>query len=372
MEKEKLYRKLVFYSLIGCLLPAFASIFSLPILFPLQGVEEAEQIDKDTLNWWSGSWQKVKEKSWTRASSAHPVAVKFRNQFEFSIFNKINAQNVYYHDGVFYRFSSPYQNDNVSFKGYEELDQKFAEYKKLYDTLKAHNVSMIFVMTSAKHHQYPQHLPEENLAKNTTKTNYYVIKSHFAKHELPFIDFDTYFLERQKSENYLLTAKTGVHWTRYGAAIALDSVIKTAGKLRGKSYKPLKYMTIPALDYDLLDNDLAIVSNLMFNPPSGKLADIIITNQKSKGKKLKAVVIGDSFFHCIAWTSMRKTVFDKNSPFYYYFNTEYDMAYQPHPVKPNRVKSQILNSECVIFFSSPMNMEDFGFESLEYINKLFE
>ncbi len=360
---DSVFKKYKIWILLVLVTPLLLTILQFPKTNPLQGVEELKAEEK--LSWTEGTAQKYYENLWVRSSVVHPIGVKLRNQMDFSFFKKINVHNTYYNDGIFYRFYNDFQTDNTLFQGEKVLNKKFEQYKELYRLLKKRNKTLLFILTPEKHHVYYKQVPEINRAKNSDSSNYRYFINKFTETGLPFINFDSYFIENNLKKPYRLMAETGIHWTNYGAAVALDSIVKYLSIEQNTQYQNLEYKLGKPVKLNWMDNDLLTTSNFPIKPKAGPLADIYVTNADAKGKKIPAVLIGDSYFHAILWTQMKDAVFESNTYFYYYYNTEYDYFGNAHTIELKRLKKQVDEAECIIIESSPMNTENFGFGAIE-------
>ena len=177
--------------------------------------------------------------------------------------------------------------------------------------------------------------------------------------QLPVIDFNRYFIEN-KSTTPAIFAKGGIHWTHYAATLAMDSVVNYVSHLKGQQFNQFSFTTSECDGFDMDDLDIALLRNLMVRPKDEQLRKVSIQT-KNNGKKIKAMIVGDSFFTVIQTSDLRQTIFTKDTDFHYYFNTTFDANYKGKPVDIQKIKAQLKEVDCVIILSEIVNLERFGF-----------
>jgi hypothetical protein len=113
-----------------------------------------------------------------------------------------------------------------------------------------------------------------------------------------FIDFNSWFVQKKENERCPLYPKTGIHWSRYGSVLAIDSVISYIEKKRQVDMPSVVmkgYTWSDSLQHP--DDDIGKTLNLIFpvQPLLMAYPDYNFENPNQKAK-VKMMVIGDSFF----------------------------------------------------------------------------
>lgn len=315
-------------------------------------VEEITLINK----WSNKSFQTNCEKIIREKHPIFPLAVRVKNEIEFDFFQKVNAQDVYFQNGVFFRMRSPDFKEKDDFIGRDSIDQQVAQLKRIIDVLK---MPIYIVIAPNKRRLFNDKLNAVNRDKQESKTNYYWFKNAFRKHNLPCLDVNDWFIKLQKKSAYPLMSKYGVHWTQYGAYLAFDSLIRRYNYEQKKQFTTVNLNINKEVEYDVNDIDLLNLSNLFFQRKDGAIRAFKF---QSKGnKKMNPFVLGDSFYHAVLWTKMSQHLFSTNTVFYYYFNTRICQNLQESPRKMWRVRDDLRRSDCIILLIDVQNLTRFGF-----------
>jgi hypothetical protein len=142
----------------------FAVILVLGLVYPLiqqtTGLVYVRPLSGDLLpdstevsnNWWNGDLQRQLEKYATDSLALHPACVRLRNQLEFSLFDKLNAQAIYEFDGIFYRYSYATYNEANSFVGMEKIYRQTKQLAALNETWKRQGKQLYVIITPSKLH----------------------------------------------------------------------------------------------------------------------------------------------------------------------------------------------------------------------------
>ena len=308
-------------------------------------------------SWMKGTAQQQFENELMESSVAKTYLLRIRNQYQYSLFHKINAADIYENGDYLFRFYHYSFNEDHNFIGEDSLKQCVDELKQL-QTLIGKDIPIITIIAPNKSRYYREFLPERNKTK-TTRTNYYYLLNYLNEAQLPVIDFNRYFIEN-KSTTPAIFAKGGIHWTHYAATLAMDSVVNYVSHLKGQQFNQFSFTTSECDGFDMDDLDIALLRNLMVRPKDEQLRKVSIQT-KNNGKKIKAMIVGDSFFTVIQTSDLRQTIFTKDTDFHYYFNTTFDANYKGKPVDIQKIKAQLKEVDCVIILSEIVNLERFGF-----------
>lgn len=116
------------------------------------------------------------------------------------------------------------------------------------------------------------------------------------------IDWVERFRDRGRTDPWPLFPKTGMHWSRYGAARAIDDLVAHVERRRGIDIPGLVWGTIrPARIPQVPDDDVGSAMNLLFPIAPGRLAEPELGVEAAAGRiRPSLFVMGDSFF----WTML--------------------------------------------------------------------
>lgn len=341
--------------LLGLWVPAL--INHLPFIKRIEfyGVEEPT-VPKQT-SWWDGSAQKHLEETQLKNSTLRLYMIRIRNQYTYSLFNKISAYQTYKFKDQYFRLYSINYNEDYSFIGKAEIDKKVGKMAELQAIL-GDETPIITLIAPSKNHYYREYLPKKN-QYYSKKTNYLYLLESMEKNKLKLIDFNDYFL-KNKSTTPAIFANGGIHWTHYASSLAMDSLVNYLTDLKKVKYNQFESVFTDTIGFNVDDLDLALGRNLIVKPYDKNIRNIHVKS-KNNGKKIKAVIIGDSFFLAINNSGVRNVIFTRDSYYHYYFKTTYDRNYEKIQFDLDKIAEQIKDADCIIYLSDIVNLENYGF-----------
>lgn len=362
--KKKRSTYLAVIVVLGILFPMIQQVTGLVYVRPLSGNLPADSTAISN-SWWNGDLQRQLERYASDSSALHPACVRLRNQLEFSLFDKLNAQDIYEFNGIFYRYSNPAYNEKNAFVGMEKIRLQTKRLAELNNQWKQQGKRLYVIITPSKLHYYRDQLPEWNKT-GSRNTNYIQYKKALLTAGIDVLDADAWFLERKRKGGVPTMAKGGVHWTLYGGALALDSLIKRHNNDQKTDYQRVKMDIEPRDKIYPEDVDAVNLSNLLYPPQEKGLKLIHFPAPEQPKQRLRPVVISDSYFHVIAWTPLHAQVLDPETPFYYYYHTRFSAA-DPGGKKftQSQVVTDISAADCIIIITDIQNLEQFGFGFIE-------
>ncbi|MEO9257549.1 MAG: hypothetical protein ABI207_04155 [Crocinitomicaceae bacterium] len=364
MQKLKINTVLFLLLMIGLWLPFMMNQLPNKYKATVFGVEEP--IKQDTVSWYDGTAQVQFESNLINQSLVRTYLLRLRNQYQYSLFGKINAHNIYQFGDYFFRFYSYGFNEDNNFLGKEIIQLKVDELKKLQDFL-GDSIPIITIIAPSKVRYYENMLPERYHTK-TKETNYDYLLEDLKAANLNCIDFNNYF-QKHKSVCPAIFGNGGTHWTHYATAIAMDSVVRYISALKNTEYNQFKYTTKKNNGFNVDDLDIALLRNLFTKPKDTNLRDVVVSSDNLH-KKINAVIVGDSYFLTVQNTRIRNLIFTDNSDYHYYFRRTYDKDYKEKAIDYQKIKQQLRNADCVILITDIVNIEIFGFGFPEKILSL--
>jgi SGNH hydrolase-like domain, acetyltransferase AlgX len=361
---RKLSKIIVVITLIGLFIPMTQQLFGYIYIRGLDGVIASNK-KNSTISWWDRSAQSYIENYSKDSLSLKAPCVRLKNQFEFTFFDKINAHDIYEYDGVFYRYSYYTYNEKNSFVGMEKIQRQVKQLKAFQDKINKDSIPIYVIITPTKLHQYNKQLPWFNQT-SSRQTNYIQYKRLLQKAGINVLDADAWFLRDQKKFVAPTQSTGGVHWTLYGGALAMDSLVKRIRKDKKTDFQMVQMEISKAYELYPQDMDAVNLSNLMYPPKDQRLRLIHFPTPKNQKKRIKPVIISDSYFHVIDWTPLHDQIFDPQTSFYYYFNSrkQHDQIIET-AVNLKQVSEDIQQSDCIIIITDIMNLEQFGFGFIE-------
>lgn len=363
---------------INFLFVALLATLWLPLLFNhipggwvphVAGVEPDKTLIDAT--WWNGKAQKNFENELTYRSKAQLLSIKLQNQFQYSFFHKINAQDVYEYNDMFFRFYSYNYNEDNAFVGYDSVQNTLNQLIELKEQLVQFDCPIITVFAPSKARYYADQLPTRNQTKGPDNA-YEFYKKVLPENDIHFIDFNDYFIKNKGQFDAAIFGDGGIHWTYYAAALAMDSVISYTSDLKGVDYDRFDFELEECGGFNQDDQDLFILCNLIKKQYDNKLRNVTYSPIQKSGKKIKAVIVGDSFFYVIENSQLRKLVFTEDSDYHYYYKRTHDCEMNKFPINDDKILQQLKNADCLIFINDLVNLEHFTFGFAHQFNSLLK
>ncbi len=364
-RSSKLLKGLV---LLFLCVPLSFQIFHWRDFTPLNGVQDSKSKEmKDSLSgkldWLSGSFQRHTEVYLGENLAVKSPLVRLRNQVEYSLFGKINAQQIFEYNGNLFRFYSADYNEGTSFIGQQAVSEKVRKLTKIQEFL-GESHPIILTIAPSKTYFYSEDLPEVH-TRETDRSNYKAITKEALKKGIHVIDFNTYFLDIKKSSKAPLISKSGIHWSMFGAAMAMDTLVSKVEQLKKSTYSHPIYTLDKSYRFFYNDNDLAQLLNVLSPPNDPELRCLTFPIQRPVGKKIRALIISDSFFDVVSMTDLRQQLFTTDTKYLYYFNTRKDPTNNNQGLAGMNLLEEMKKADCIILLNDIVNMENFGWGFIE-------
>lgn len=354
--------------LVFLLSPLFFQLVRLAKFTPLNGIQTSKaQTLKDSLN---GDF-KISDRSLQSYLEAYldeslvvrSPLVRLRNQYEYSFFNKINAQQIYQYKDQLFRFYVRDYNESVLYLGEKVINEKVNKLHELQEYLGKDHLILTLIAPS-KTYFYSDYLPQINRIQ-TEKSNYKKIKEVVLSKSLKLIDFNQWFLKIKNKSKAPLFGKGGIHWTLYGATLAMDSLVNYAKDELNKDFAEPKWKLNSNYEFFYNDQDLAQLLNVFKAPNDLTLRNPVFQDIQQNKKKIKALIVSDSFFDVISMTKLREQIFTNDSQYLYYFNTRKDDTNNNQVIDKTKLLEVMKSIDCVIILNDIVNMENFGWGFIE-------
>jgi hypothetical protein len=196
--------------------------------------------------------------------------------------------------------------------------------KSLQDSLEKKNITLVVCLATGKASYYPEYIPDI-YGPASEETNYKLMASSFSEKGVNCIDFNKWFMNIKNKSPYALYPKTGIHWSRYGSVMVIDSLIKYVEYKRKVDMPSVVWNSIEVSDtLRSPDEDIGEAMNLMF--PISPLENMRYANfsfEDTTGKaKVSLMSVSDSFFWSLFDVGLGPRAFS-NVDFYYYNNEVY-------------------------------------------------
>lgn len=357
------------FTLLILFLPMIQHNFRLMNIYPLAGDEGTE---KDTTfttsNYFSGAYQQKLNKHLASGFGFRSLLIRFHNQVDFWLFNKVNAQGVIAGKDQ-YLFETTYINAQLGkdFIGEDSINNRLKQLSLISDKLQALNKQLILVIAPSKPSFYREYLPNV-YASNATKNNYTSLVKGIKATNLSCIDFSAHFNRLKHISRYPLYPKHGNHWSTYGAYLAADSILKFIERQRKADLPSLSIKSVTLEQPKNDDKDIEYGINLLFKLKSFDLAYPEVVIDTVGKTKPRVLIIGDSFYWGLYNLGIDRCF--QQSQFWYYNQAVYPVtANKQFMVKDLNFKKEIAKYDVLIILATESNSHNLGWgfiESMEH------
>lgn len=340
MGKHKIKYDLLLSALLMVLLlvPILQQATDLFPVKPMNGVVVATPKPEATVeDFCKNAYQPQIEKYVSENFGFREPFIRLYNQYLWDFYRKTSVskeQLEFGKDGWFYApgvISDYYQRHfryfaTDSLQMASMLSKEAHRLLQLQEALEAHGTHLFVSLVPAKDLICPEHLPEEpdTIYVGEPKISArFFNEQEFARMGINHINLEQYFLQMKDTASFALFPKTGMHWSRYAALQAADTLIRYMENLGGINMKNLVIgprKLGKAIDPD---DDLEQLLNLQrpVRKPKYYYADCE-ADCDTTATKPKMIVVGDSFWWTIAVQIPLKEIFS-SAPYWYYNNTIY-------------------------------------------------
>lgn len=362
MRSKNILRYLLIsvYGLI-LILPFVQDRFEIVKLPELNGYfEQAEESEFSAINWFSGNFQLNEDKYLNESFGFRSFFIRLNNQIDYSLFKKTHANSVIVgRSNCLYELKYLQSAAGEDFIGNDNIRSVVEKVMFIQQEFQKRNKTFLIVFTPGKGTFYNEYVPEKY--RGTGKlTNYKAYSTQFSQKGINFIDFNSYFIDQKGKSEYPLYPKHGVHWSYYGMALSLDSLLKKIESLRKIQLHDIIIGKIEIEEAQKGDNDILKGLNLLYNPEAEQLAypQIAVREWDKNDTKPSLLVIGDSFYWKML--DLNKSIF--NPSHFWYYNREV------HPRKTNaneyvinlNFEEEINKHDIFIIFSTEPNLTNLG------------
>jgi hypothetical protein len=338
---------------------------------PLKGaIVEPEKPKLSTKSWFDASFQEKYDDYLEKGIGFRPTLIRINNQIAFTVFDTALANSVIIgKNNYLYELNYIKAYEGTDFAGNQQIEDQVSKAKFLQDKLESQGKHFLIVFAPGKASFFPEFIPDKYKVGKRGPTNYgYFVKCCQEK-GVHFLDFNSWFMSMKNTSQYPLYSRTGIHWSLYGVALAVDSLVKYMEKSAGIDMVDVGWDEIEVTSKPRdTDNDIAEGMNLLFPISSGKLAYPRLKFNSPPGKvKPNVLVVGDSYYWNIMGSGISAELFGDNN--FWFYNQEAHNPAWPTSKKVNtlNVLEEIKRQDFVILLSTEANLFKFSFGFLDKV-----
>ncbi len=323
-------------------------------------IEEEKPAEFSTKSWFDGSFQAQTDKYLNENFGFRPSFVRIHNQLQFSLFSIPHANGVVIgKDWYLYEENYIRAYYGQDFIGDSTIQENTRKLRFIKDDLEKQGKSLVVMFAPGKGTFFPEFFPDSLKAKKS-RTNYTSYIEQFKQQGLPHLDFNAWFLSMKKTSPHPLYPKGGIHWSKYGEILALDSMIhyienvsnRTLPKLVVEEYEVKRINQ--AGDYDIAEG-----MNLLFQIPTYPMAYPKYHIENPERNTTRVLFVSDSYFWGIYNYQFTVSIFG-NGEFWFYNNEIYGKTFGLEGLVGERnFLDEIKKFDVVVLISTDANLNNF-------------
>ena len=366
MEHKKTVRikKIMFYTLIfGLCVPLIQFLTHFANEKALKGAiidPKKPSVTIESLQ--SGLFQEGFEKYFNEKFGFRSSFIRLNNQLKYWMYQKVQANGVVIgKEGYLYEYNYIKSYFGMDYIGKDSVENNVNRLKYVQSKLKEMNKTLIIVLAPGKGSYFPEYFPDSCI-RQKGRTNYEDYVESMTKNNMNFIDMRSWFLKMKPTSKYPLFPQSGIHWSKYGEVIAMDSLLKFIESKSG-----LEYPSVPITSVEMSaknkerDYDIGEGLNLIFQTATYPMAYPTFQIKNPERNKHKTTVVADSYYWGMFNSGFSSTVFN-NGKFWFYNQEVYPDHYEKPSMVPNiDFKKEISENEVIILLSTDANLYRFPF-----------
>ncbi len=334
--------------------------------------EKTENIDFSINKWFHGNYSTTKQDYLNQNIGFRNTLVRTYNQLYFSLYNEARAVGIAIGiDDFLYEYYYIDALNGDDFVGVDTVENKVFKLHKVCDTLKTKGIDLVVVLAPGKASFYPEYIPKNLVNANVENTNFDEYEQQLSQTNINVLNFRKWFAQMKDTSSYPLFPKTGIHWSKYGEILVIDSLIKSFADIRPQNKMPKFNITGMEFSTDVraTDDDIEKSMNLFFDIPDLKMAypnyEII---SDSSTNPPKVLTVADSYYWGMYSDGFSTKLFS-NGEFWYYNKQVFQSKHKTVNVSDINVRQRVEENDIIMILLTDANLYRFAFG---FIDNLYE
>lgn len=356
---------------VALFLPLFQKVLPVVRVKPLEGsyvfVEEPVFSFHDFFN---GTFQDQYNTYFEQHIGFRPALVRINNQIAFSCFNMALAQDVILgKKGFLFEVFYIKAYLGRDFTGTEKWDRYTEKLKAISDSLDKNGTTLLIVFAPGKGTFFPEYIPDKFKSWQKDTTNQEYLMNRLNEKQIRFFDANRWFTQMKDRSPYPLYPKTGIHWSSYGEALVLDSIIRYMERVKERPMVDFGWSGVRmSNDLQHPDKDIAKGMNLLFEVPYYPMPYPDFYYREDAGTfKPVVITIADSYNWNLFGRGITQKIYGQDK-FWYYFRAAYGPYPEDQQVKDLDIPAELKSADFVILMATDATLSkfDFGFTDQVY------
>jgi hypothetical protein len=341
-------------------------------LKPLDGyLIDAKSEQFSIKGWFSGEYQEKTEKYLNEAFGLRNFYVRLNNQIDFSLFNKAKiAWITVGKNNYLYEINYIKAVCGTDYIGEDSIKTRMEKLKTIQDTFAKNGQTLIWILAAGKGSFYREFIPDEYILKSQNPTNEEIYLKYADSLGINYINFNSWFLANKKKSPYPLYPQYGIHWSYYGACIALDSIIHYIENKRDIVMQHYYWDEIFVGEPNDEDADIAKSLNMLFEPRSFDMGYPTLQLESDSGKtKPSLLVVSDSFYWIMYNHFYINTLFPYNH--FWFYNEQSYPEFQPLDSLKLDLYAELKKYDVILIMGTNATIPNLGWGFIEQTWKIY-
>ncbi len=368
----KALKNILFFAILALLfLPLVQQVSGLVEEKPLSGAYNLpDTVPLSSANWFSGEFQNKYSPYYEYQIGFRPSFVRLRNQLYYWAYKASTNYIVVGKENQLFAWNYWAPFWGLDLQADTMVEKNLSDLTLLKQKLDSMGVPLLVVIGANKARINAEYLPDDYEKEERLPNNYRNYLKALKGSGIPYVDFNAVFNTIKPEFGTELFPNTGTHWSAYGMALCLDSILSFTD-LHSKDTIARAIVTDVIQRDSIVDSDIDLSNDLNLIFPIDRQPNLFAKTKTTKGRKAKLFVIGDSFYwNLYQLDDFYKTV-DSSSHYWYYNNTDIAFDGERHPVEEYDAVTIAQESDAVIILATEANLHLFPFEfPEEFLTKL--
>jgi hypothetical protein len=364
---------MLFIGLIGMLfIILLQGHFQLLEVEPLQG--SYGMVDDPAISkasWFDGSYQEQEALYINQNFGFRSTFVRSYNQWYFSRYNQARANGVIIgKEDYLYEFNYIAAALGRDYIGEEAIADKVYKLNAVSKILHEKDIKIMVLLAPGKGSFYSEFIPDIYEPERLSITNYDTYKKKLDEANIKVLDMHQWFMDMKGKTEYPLFPKTGIHWSKYGEVLVLDSLVKYINALdmdkRVATIIPGE--SAPSKRVLDTDDDIERGMNLLFDIPDLAMGytpfETVVDSTQTPAKVLS---VADSYYWGLHNWGVSKHIFNDGQFWFYNEQIYPDVNGIPLKVSEVDLKAEVEKNDVILLLSTDANLYRFAFGFIDQL-----
>lgn len=324
-------------------------------------------------NWINGEFQSKSQTYLNDHLGFRPLFVRIYNQMHYSFYNVAKANSVIVgKDNYLYEENYIKAHLGLDYIGEKAIKDKVYKIKKIQDTLASKGIDLIVMLAPGKASFYPEYIPDKYYKEAIDSTNYKTYKKEIVANDITLLDFNKWFIDLKDTIGYKLFPKNGIHWSRSGQVLVIDSLLKTIATI--------KNATLPSIQVDSTYNSSEMIGseqdiedgmNLLIDIPDFEMTFPKIKYVGENESNLKMLTISDSYYGGMLNFDLNIEVFKNCQNWYYnkliYVGNQDSIA----DIELIDIQTEVEKNDVLLLMATDANLYKFAFGFIDDVYDIY-